>query len=84
MPIEHAPGVPATLSAKPVLSMLTKDQPGGRATITLAYIATGFDWDATYVGTLAPDGQSMALLGWLTMASGDDTSSPCRSRPLSM
>lgn len=68
------PGVPATLSAKPVLSMTTKDQPGGTATITLAYLATGFDWDATYVGTLAPDGRSLALLGWMTMASGDDTS----------
>lgn len=68
------PGAPATLSAKPVLSMTTRDQPGGRATITLAYIATGFDWDATYVGTLAPDGRSLALLGWMTMASGDDTS----------
>lgn len=70
------PGAPATLSAKPVLSMLTKDQPGGKVTITLAYIATGFDWDATYVATLAPDGRSMSLLGWMTMASGDDTSFP--------
>ena len=68
------PGVPAGLSAKPVLSMTTKDQPGGRMTITLAYLATGFDWDATYVGTLASDGKSMALLSWLTMASGDETS----------
>ncbi|MGN6358341.1 MAG: DUF4139 domain-containing protein, partial [Novosphingobium sp.] len=70
------PGAPATLSAKPVLSMTTKDQPGGKTTITLAYLATGFDWDATYVGTLAPDGRSLALLGWLTMASGDDTTFP--------
>jgi hypothetical protein len=70
------PGVPATLSAKPVLSTTTKDQPGGTATITLAYLATGFDWDATYVGTLAPDGRSLALLGWMTMASGDDTTFP--------
>lgn len=68
------PGAPETLSAKPVLSMTTKDQPGGTVTITLAYIATGFDWDATYVGTLADDGRSLALLGWLTLASGDDTS----------
>jgi hypothetical protein len=50
------PGVPQTLSAKPVLSMTTKDQPGGTATVTLAYLATGFDWDATYVGTLNEDG----------------------------
>lgn len=68
------PGAPATLSAKPVLTMTTKDQPGGRTTITLAYAATGFDWDATYIGTLSPDQTSMALFAWLTMASGDETS----------
>ena len=68
------PEAPATLSAKPVLSMTTRDQPGGTVTITLAYIATGFDWDASYVATLGDDGKALALLGWLTMASGDDTS----------
>jgi len=68
------PGAPASLSARPVLSMTTKDQPGGRVTVTLAYIATGFDWDATYIGTLQPDGKEMALFAWLTMASGDETS----------
>ena len=57
------PNVPATLSAKPVLSMTTRDQPGGTVTITLAYLATGFDWDANYVVTIAPDGQSVGLLG---------------------
>lgn len=68
------PGAPATLSAKPVLSMTTKDQPGGTVTITLAYIATGFDWDATYVGTLGERGTELDLFAWLTMASADDTS----------
>ncbi|WP_068072863.1 DUF4139 domain-containing protein [Novosphingobium lentum] len=68
------PEAPATLSAKPVLTMTTKDQPGGTVSITLAYIATGFDWDATYVGTLATDGKSLNLFAWLTMASGDETS----------
>lgn len=68
------PGAPADLSAKPVLTMTTKDQPGGKVTVTLAYIATGFDWDASYVAVLAPDGKSMALLSWLTMASADETS----------
>lgn len=70
------PGVPPQLSAKPVLSMTTKDQPGGRVTLTLAYLAGGFDWQATYVGELAPDGKSLGLLSWLTMASGDETSFP--------
>lgn len=67
------PGAPRTLSAKPVLSMTTRDQPGGRVTITLAYIATGFDWDATYVGTLSEQGDTLDLFAWLTMASGDET-----------
>ena len=68
------PDAPASLSARPVLTMTTREQPGGKATITLAYIATGFDWDATYVGTLAPDGKSLGLFAWLTMASADETS----------
>jgi hypothetical protein len=68
------PGAPATLSAKPVLSMTTKDQAGGKVTITLAYIATGFDWDATYVGTMSGGGTKLDLFAWLTMASGDETS----------
>lgn len=68
------PNAPASLSAKPVLSMTTRDQPGGRVTITLAYLATGFDWDATYVATLAPDGKSLAMFSWLTMVSADETS----------
>ncbi len=68
------PNAPAALSAKPVLSMTTKDQPGGKVKITLAYLANGFDWDATYVATLAQDGKSLALFSWLTMASGDETS----------
>jgi len=68
------PGTPASLSAKPVLTMTTRDQPGGQVTVTLAYIATGFDWDATYIGTLAADGSGLDLFAWLTMASGDETS----------
>ncbi|MCW1402123.1 hypothetical protein OKA06_07200 [Novosphingobium sp. MW5] len=68
------PNAPADLSAKPVLTMTTKDQPGGKATVTLAYIATGFDWDANYVAQLSEDGKSMSLLSWLTMASADETS----------
>lgn len=68
------PGAPATLSAKPVLTMTTKHQPGGKVTITLAYIATGFDWDATYVGTMVDGGRTLNLFAWLTMASADEMS----------
>jgi hypothetical protein len=68
------PNAPATLSSKPVLTMTTKDQPGGRVTMTLAYIAAGFDWDATYVATLSGDQKSLSLMSWLTLVSADETS----------
>ncbi len=67
-------GVPRTLSATPVLSMTTKPQEGGRRTITLAYLARNFDWNANYIGQLSPDATELNLFAWLTMASGDDTS----------
>jgi hypothetical protein len=68
------PGVPKGLTAKPTLSVTTRDQPGGRQTVTLTYLAGQFDWQANYVGELAADAKSMNLVAWLTMASGDDTS----------
>ena len=68
------PGVPRTLSAKPVLSMLTRDQPGGKRTITLVYLSSQFDWQANYVGQFNDDATELDLFAWLTMASNDDTS----------
>jgi hypothetical protein len=68
------PGVPKGLTAKPTLSVTTRDQPGGKQTVTLTYLASKFDWQANYVGELSPDAKSMNLIAWLTMASGDDTS----------
>lgn len=68
------PDVPASLVAKPTLSVTIGDQPGGRQTLTLAYLAWGFDWQANYVAELSDDARQLDLFGWLTMASGDDTS----------
>jgi hypothetical protein len=69
------PAVPKDLTAKPTLSMTTRpDSPGGRMTLTLAYLANNFDWQANYVGTFSPDGQRLELTGWLTLASRDRTS----------
>ncbi len=70
------PGVPAGLSAKPVLSVKTKAQPGGRRQLTLSYLATDFDWQANYVARLSTDLRSLDLSAWLTLASRDDTSFP--------
>lgn len=68
------PEVPANLTAKPTLSVTTRDQPGGRRTLTLSYIARNFDWQANYVGELSEDASRVELLGWLTLASADPTS----------
>jgi hypothetical protein len=68
------PNAPQGLSAKPTLSMTTKDQPGGQQTITLVYLSQRFDWQANYVGEFSADASELNLFAWLTMASSDDTS----------
>ena len=68
------PGVPAGLSAKPVLSVTTGEQPGGRRQLTLSYLTGNFDWQANYVGELSADARRVDLFAWVTLASRDDTS----------
>ena len=65
-------GVPAGLSATPVLSVATVNRRAATATVTLSYLAQGFDWTASYVGTLADDGESLDLFAWLTLANAND------------
>jgi hypothetical protein len=70
------PGVPAGLSARPVLSVRTRAQPGGRQRLILSYLASDFDWQSNYVAKLSQDTKSLELSAWLTLASRDDTSFP--------
>jgi hypothetical protein len=67
-------GVPRGLSARPTLSIETDAPRAGRATVTLSYLAWGFDWQANYVATMRPDGRSADLFAWVTLASSDTTS----------
>jgi hypothetical protein len=67
-------GVPAGLSAKPTLSIETEAPRGGQVTVTLSYLAWGFDWQANYVATMRPDGKSADLFAWVTLANSDVTS----------
>lgn len=67
-------GVPPGLSAKPTLSIETDSDRAVSATITLSYLAGGFDWQADYVVTMRPGGASADLFAWVTMASSDVTS----------
>lgn len=67
-------GVPPGLSAKPTLSVQTTSPQAYDTTITLSYLAWGFDWQANYVVELAEGGRSARLFAWVTLANGDVTS----------
>lgn len=72
--------IPKGLSASPVFSIDTRDRTGGTYTVTLTYLAWGFDWQANYVATLAEprgDGEfTMRLLSWLTLLNDNGQSFP--------
>lgn len=65
------PNVPTGLSAQPVFSIDTNSPRGGTFTVTLTYLASGFDWQAHYVGTVKDQGErgkvTLGLLSWLTL-----------------
>ncbi|MEY4271127.1 MAG: hypothetical protein RLZZ58_2343 [Pseudomonadota bacterium] len=67
-------GVPAGLSATPVLSVDTRSTTAARATVTLTYLATGFDWTANYVARVGDDGRTLDLMAWLTVANSNGQS----------
>lgn len=68
------PSIPEGLSAKPTLSVRTRSDRAASATVTLSYLAAGFDWQANYVATLAPSEDRLDLFAWVTLANGDETS----------
>lgn len=65
--------VPANLSAKPTLSVLAHSDKPVSATVSLSYMAEGFDWQANYLATLRRHTSGAAkvdLFAWLTLANG--------------
>lgn len=66
--------VPAGLTPKPTLSVAVESAAAVQVTLTLSYLAGGFDWQANYVATMRPDGKSADLFAWLTLVSSDVTS----------
>jgi hypothetical protein len=65
--------VPEGLADRPTLSVRTRAAEPGRRTIKLSYLATGLAWSADYVARLNPDGRTLDLTGWLTLANSSDT-----------
>lgn len=63
--------VPEGLSAKPTFSVHTTTSQATTAEVTLTYLATGFDWNASYVAKVAEDGKTLDLSAWLTVANGN-------------
>ncbi|WAT18038.1 hypothetical protein OZN62_00215 [Aurantiacibacter sp. MUD11] len=63
--------VPDGLSSQPIFSIDTRDATGGTYTVTLSYLAWGFDWEASYVATLHEgrdsDDVRFDLTSWLTI-----------------
>ncbi len=62
------------LSAKPTLSVRTRSSRAVNATVTLTYIAEGFDWAANYTAQVSPDGTALDIGGWITLANGNSVS----------
>lgn len=65
--------LPTTLSAKPTLSIRVDAAKPYRGPVTLSYLSSNFDWRAHYVATLGPDGKTLSLFAWLTLANADET-----------
>jgi hypothetical protein len=62
--------VPADLSAKPTLSVVTDSAVAATATVQLSYLSQGFDWSANYVARLSADGKTLDLFAWMTITNG--------------
>lgn len=68
--------VPSDLSVTPTLSIETQSDRAMQADVTLTYLTTGFDWAADYVARIAPDGRTLDLFAWLTVANGNSVAFP--------
>ncbi len=64
------------LAASPTLSVQVRSAVAVTRTVTLSYLARGFDWAADYVATLSADGKTMDLGAWVTLANGNGVGFP--------
>jgi hypothetical protein len=65
---------PPGLAARPTLSLAINSPVAGRYAVRLSYLTVRMDWSADYIARVAPDGQSLALTGWITLANRTTTS----------
>jgi hypothetical protein len=62
------------LSARPVLSVVTKTSRPVTVEVKLTYLAQGFDWNASYTAQVDPEAKQMDVGGWITLANGNSVS----------
>jgi hypothetical protein len=66
----------ADLAATPTLSVQVRSVEAVTQTVTLSYLARGFDWAADYRATVSADGKTMDLGAWVTLANGNGVGFP--------
>ena len=64
------------LAATPTLSVQVRSDLPVTKTVTLSYLARGFDWAADYRATVSADGKSLDLGAWVTLANGNGVGFP--------
>lgn len=65
--------IPQGLMATPTLSVLVEAPQAGRYTIRLSYLALGLVWSSDYIANVTPDGKTLDLKGWVTLANRSST-----------
>jgi hypothetical protein len=65
--------LPDGLIDRPTLSVKVHVAKAGRYQLALRYVATGLNWAAAYVARVNPDGATLNLSGWLTLANFGET-----------
>jgi hypothetical protein len=65
---------PPDLAERPTLSVKVRAPGAGRYTLVLSYLTVRMNWRADYVARIAPDGRTLALSGWITLANRTDMS----------
>ena len=65
--------VPATLRARPTLSVTLEADGGGRRPVTLTYLTPGLGWSADYVALFDEANGRMDVQGWITLTNSSGT-----------
>lgn len=68
--------VPDGLIDRPTLTVKVRTRRAGHHNLTLRYVATGLNWSADYVARVRPDGNTLDLSGWLTLANFSESGFP--------